>query len=149
MARYFPQATLDAITCAVAVSEQTHRGELRVIIEGALPLSLLIRGISPRQRAGMLFKQLGVAATTEHCGVLLYLQVIDRRIEIIADTGISASVPATEWAAICDEMAQAFRHAAWRDGILTAVARTGALLAQHFPAHTAKPNELPDPPLLI
>lgn len=149
MGLLFSKTTLDAVTRSVSMSEKRHRGELRVIIEGQMPLLLLIRDISPRQRATLLFRQHVVSKTAERCGVMIYLQVADRCIEILADEGIAAKVPQNEWEAICLDMSDAFRKGSWHAGILEAVDRVGELLVQHFPADKANPNELPDTPLVI
>ena len=148
--RAFRRDDLAAIENAVAAAEQSHRGELRFVVEGALPLAALWRGQSPRQRAAELFAQLGVWDTEENSGVLIYVQLVDRRVEIVADRGIAARVPQAEWEAICRDMEQAFRARAWRQGAVAAIAAAGRLLASHFPLPaTANPNELPDRPLVL
>lgn len=146
----FPPAALAAITRAVQAAEQRQCGELRVIIEGALPLAALRRGLSARARAGELFRRSGVGRTAERNGVLIYLQVADRRIEIIADRGIAAVVPDAAWQEICDALGRALRAGEPLPGVLAAIEQTTALLAQHFPATAGPaPNELPDAPQVL
>jgi uncharacterized membrane protein len=87
--------------------------------------------------------------TEENSGILIYVELADRRVEILADRGIAARVPQAEWDAICREMEEAFRAGQWRQGALAAVAHAGALLAEHFPAGERNPNELPDRPLML
>jgi len=140
---------LAAIGAAVAASERAHRGELRFVVEGPLPLASLWHGESARQRAAGLFARYRVWDTEENSGILIYVQLADRRVEILADRGIAAKVPQAEWDAICREMEQAFRAGRWREGALAAVARAGELLAANFPAGERNPNELPDQPLVL
>jgi uncharacterized membrane protein len=77
------------------------------------------------------------------------VQLLDRRVEILADRGIAARVPQAEWDAICRAMESSFRGGGWRSGALLAVARATELLTQHFPAGNSNPNELPDQPLVL
>lgn len=148
--RAFRRDDLAAIESAVAAAERSHRGELRFVVEGALALAALWRGQSPRQRAVELFARLGVWDTEENSGVLIYVQLIDRRVEIVADRGIAARVPQAEWETICRAMEEAFRAHAWRQGALDAIVAAGRLLTSHFPSPTAaNPNELPDRPLVL
>ncbi|KAF0165387.1 MAG: hypothetical protein FD157_1374 [Rhodocyclaceae bacterium] len=147
--RVFARADLASIGAAVTACEQSHRGELRFVVEGALPLSALWRDLSPRDRAVELFSQLRVWDTDENSGILIYVQLVDHRVEILADRGIAARVPQAEWDAICRAMEASFRRGEWRQGALQAVTRAGELLARHFPAGENNPNELPDQPLVI
>lgn len=147
--RVFARADLAAIGDAIAACEKSHRGELRFVVEGALPLSTLRRDLPPRQRAVELFAQQRVWDTAENTGILIYVQLVDRKVEILADRGIAACVPQAEWDAICRVMEASFRRGEWRQGALQAVMRAGELLARHFPAGASNPNELPDQPLVI
>lgn len=147
--RAFNREDLAAITSAVAASERGHRGELRLVVEGPLPLASLWRGETARQRAAGLFSEYRVWDTEENSGILIYVQLVDRRVEILADRGIAAKVAQAEWDAICREMEQAFRNGRWRAGALAAVTRAGELLAVHFPAAADNPNELPDAPSVL
>jgi uncharacterized membrane protein len=147
--RKFPAAALKAIEAAITDSETTHGGELRFVIEGPLSLHLLLHGQSPRHRAIDLFSQLRVWDTAHNSGVLIYVQLIDRRVEIIADRGIAARVPQAQWSEICRAMEDCFRIKAWRRGALEAIDRVGKLLALHFPNSGKVRNELPDRPVVL
>ncbi|MBN8477323.1 TPM domain-containing protein [Sulfuritalea sp.] len=147
--RVFTRADLAAIGAAITAGEKTHRGELRVVVEGSLPLGSLWRDQSSRERAVELFARQRVWDTEENSGILIYVQLLDRRVDILADRGIAARVPQAEWDAICREMENSFRGGGWRSGALRAVARATGLLTQHFPAGNSNPNELPDQPLVL
>jgi uncharacterized membrane protein len=148
--RAFPRATLAAISRAVAEQEKRHRGELRVVIEGGLPLGALVRGRSARERALEHFTRLRVWDTDDNAGVLVYLLLADRRVEIVADRGIHARVGATAWETICGAMQQEFAAGRFEAGVLTGLASVSDLLAQHYPANAGgNPNELPDAPLVV
>jgi uncharacterized membrane protein len=147
--RAFPNSVLRQIQHAIAASEKRHVGELRFAVEGPLHVADVLRSLTPRARAEQLFGQLGVWDTAHNSGVLIYVQLVDRRIEIVADRGIAAKVPQTEWNAICRAMEASFRERRFAEGALAAIARITALLATHFPATGANPNELPDKPTVL
>ena len=147
--RAFPQASLTAIGAAVANSEQHHGGELRFVVEAGLPFTDLWRGVSPRSRAAEIFSRLRVWDTEHNSGVLIYLQLVDRRVEIVADRGIAAKVAQEEWDAICRAMEAAFKSGAYRRGALDAIDSVGRLLAIHDPAPPDKANELCDRPVIL
>ncbi len=147
--RPFTSAVLKRIEAAVAQSERQHRGELRFALEADLNSRALLKGITPRQRAIEVFSQLRVWDTEENSGVLIYVQLIDRDIEIVADRGINARVAQAEWEAICQRMESEFRADRFEAGALLGIDEVTALLARHFPAREANPNEMPDKPVVL
>jgi len=147
--RVFTGGVLKRIEVAIAESEKQHRGELRFAVEGGFDPRALLKRITPRERAIEVFSQLRVWDTVENSGVLLYVQLIDRDIEIVADRGISARVSQNEWNAICTRMETAFREGRFEAGALTGIGEVTALLVRHFPARAADTNELPDEPVVL
>jgi uncharacterized membrane protein len=148
--RAFPRASLDAIGRAVAEQEKRHRGELRVVIEGGLPVQALASGLAARERALEHFARLRVWDTEDNAGVLIYLLLADRRVEIVADRGIHARVGDTAWETICGAMQQEFAAGRFETGVLTGLAAVSDLLAEHFPANSGEnPNELSDAPVVM
>jgi uncharacterized membrane protein len=148
--RPFTPGVLKKIEQAIKASEQAHDGELRFAVEASLPAHYFIpKTRTARERAEELFSLLKVWDTERNSGVLIYVQLVDRRIEIVADRGIAAKVEQAEWNAVCREMEKAFRAGRFAEGALRAVERTTGLLAKHFPARAVNPNELPDKPLVL
>ena len=147
--RAFPRAALMRIEAAIKQSEAVHRGELRFAVEAGLDLLPLLRGLTPRQRALDVFSRLRVWDTEENSGVLIYVQLVDRDIEIVADRGISAKVGQAQWKAICHRMEEAFRARRFEEGTLEGIAEITTLLTTHFPARRENPDELPDRPLVL
>ena len=147
--RAFPGVALQRIEAAVQDSEKRHRGEIRFAVEGALEFLPVLRGLTPRERALEVFSLLRVWDTEENSGVLIYVQLVDRDIEIVADRGIAARIPQSEWDGICGRMEEAFRAGRYEDGVLTGIDQVSALLASHFPAGTRNPDELPDQPVVL
>jgi hypothetical protein len=147
--RAFPRSALDAIENAIRDSELTHDGELRFAVEAGLDLPPVLRGQTVRQRALDVFSSLRVWDTAHNSGVLIYVQLVDRRIEIVADRGIEAKVAQQKWEEICRSMEAAFRANRFEQGALEAIAEISALLSRHFPPRESNPDELPDRPVLL
>jgi uncharacterized membrane protein len=147
--RTLPPSTLKAITRAIRESERHHGGEIRFAVEAALDWRRLWRGMSPRERALEVFSALRVWDTEANNGVLIYLLLADRDVEIVADRGIDRKVGHAGWERICRDMEAAFRNGAFEAGILAGIEAVGAQLVQQFGGADVQGNELPDPPGII
>ena len=149
--RAFPSRELSRIETAIAAGEKTHRGQVCVAIEGALPAGRVLKAIGPRERALEVFGLLRVWDTEENCGVLVYLLLADRGVEIVADRGIHRIVGDAAWQAICTRMEAAFRDGRFAEGVVAGVAEISALLAQHFPRGRdgGNGNEIADRPVIL
>lgn len=149
--RALPPAALERLARRVGASERRHSGELRICIEAGLPLSYLWRGATARERAITLFGKLRVWDTEHNNGVLIYLLLAERAIEIVADRGIDARVDAEQWSAMARRMGAAFREGRFEDGLTLALEEMSALLVAHFPLADGEPNrnELPDAPVVL
>ena len=98
----------------------------------------------PRERALDIFSQLRVWDTEHNNGVLIYLLLADRDVEIIADRGIDAHVGAAGWETICRAMEKDFRAGLFEHGVIKGIEDVSRLLARHFPpAPPGRRNELP------
>jgi len=147
--RAFPKRSLRAIGEAIREAEIGHCGEIRFAVEPSLDLRRLLRGQSARERALEVFSHLRVWDTEHNSGVLIYVQLVDRRIEIVADRGIAAKVAQAEWDAVCRGMEAAFRKGAFLQGALEAIQAITRILARHFPPRGRNANELPDKPVVL
>jgi uncharacterized membrane protein len=147
--RALPAPALERIEAAISASEKRHRGEIRFAVEGALEFLAVARGLTPRSRALEVFAQLKVWDTEENTGVLLYLQLVDRDIEIVADRGIARQIPQAQWNAICGRMEAAFRAGRYEEGILAGIGEIGDLLAAHFPSAADDADELSNKPAVL
>ena len=147
--RAYPHTVLKAIEQAIKASETTHTGEVRFVVEGALEGAPLFSEQTARQRALALFAQLGMWDTEHNTGVLIYLLLADRAVEIVADRGIHAEAGTHAWVAICHDMEAAFKAAKFEGGAVSGIQAVSRQLADHFPAGGRNANELPDKPLVI
>src|SRR3954453_17590367 len=141
--RIFPPEVLAAIERTIKAGEATHFGQLRFVVEGALDGKPLFRNQSARERALDVFSQLRIWDTAHNNGVLIYLLLADRDVEIIADRGIDAKVGAAGWENICREMEADFRAGDFERGVIKGVEAVSRELAVHFPRSASGSNELP------
>ncbi len=145
----FPARTLRAIEAAIREAEAAHAGEIRFAVESGLPLFPLLRGQPARERALEVFSQLRVWDTQMNNGVLIYLLLADRDVEIVADRGAHARVGTEGWEKICREMEALFHQGKFEEGILHGVRAVSAHLARHYPPQKKDSNELDDRPVVF
>ena len=147
--RAFPAEGMTRIERAIHDGEATHSGQICVAVEPALPLGRVVGKLPPRMRALEVFGQLRVWDTEHNNGVLIYVLLADRDVEIVADRGIDRAVGHAAWEAICQRMEAIFREDRHVDALEAGVREVAALLAQHFPGDGADRNELPDRPVIL
>ncbi len=152
----FPEPALSRIAEAIARDETRHRGEVCFAVESALDTAALWRGESARDRAAAAFAALNVWDTAENSGILIYLLLAERRIEILADRGLDGLVSDEQWRGVCLLMEERLRAGDGEDAVLQGVAAAGDLLAEHFPLVDGRRidgsedrNELPDRPQIL
>lgn len=103
------------------------------------------RNDAARTGAAAMFYEAGIANTAAEMGVLIYLSILERRLELIADRGILKAVDALEWNQLMFELHEAGREAQ-PSSLTEALGHLGAALAKHLPPTGENPNELPDAP---
>ena len=145
----FPQRSLRAIEEAVRESHQAHIGQLRFAVEGALDGAALLRRLSARERAIEVFSRLRIWDTEHNNGVLVYVLLADRAVEIIVDRGIHAKVASGEWEAICRAMEASFRNGEYAPGAIRGIEQVTRLLSEHYPVRRPPQEELPSPPVVL
>jgi uncharacterized membrane protein YgcG len=149
--RTLGQAGLQRLEQSVQDSEARHLGELRLCVEGGLPLQALWRKQSSQQRAIDVFSHLRVWDTEHNNGVLIYLLLAERRLEILADRGLHGKVSAQTWQHMAERLSQAMQNGEVEAGLTRAVTEVGELLKAHYPASARQhnPNELPNAVALL
>lgn len=147
----FPSSVRNKIQDAIAEAERVHSGEIRFAIESALPWNYLRRNASVRERAEMVFSKLRVWDTEDNNGVLLYVELADHRIEIVADRGIARHVSDARWQEVTMMMREQFRGGQFEAGSIAGVRAVSAILAERFrlPDGARNPNQLPDTPTVL
>ena len=147
--RIFPPDVLTVIEQAIKAGEATHSGQVRFVVEGALDGAPLFRDQPARERALDVFSRLRIWDTAQNNGVLIYLLLADRDVEIIADRGIDAKVGAAGWEKICSDMETDFRAGDFARGVIKGIDAVSRQLATHFPQQGGGSNELPDAPVVM
>jgi putative membrane protein len=97
-----------------------------------------------RRAAELHFMAHGIHLTAERTGVLLYVSMMPRRIEVVADDGIHSRVDQATWDSMVAQIASGARAGRLADGLVAAIRSTGEVLSQHFPRRPDDRNELPD-----
>jgi uncharacterized membrane protein len=147
--RIFPPAVLARIEQAIRSGEATHAGQVRFVVEGALDGAPLFRDQPARERALDQFAHLRIWDTAHNNGVLIYLLLADRDVEIVADRGIDAKVGTEGWETICRAMETDFRAGNFERGVINGIEAVSRELARYFPPDGHPRNELPDKPVVI
>jgi uncharacterized membrane protein len=145
----FTPRVLDRIEQATKAGEATHSGQVRFVVEGALDGAPLLHDQPARERAFDIFAHLRVWDTENNNGVLIYLLLADRKVEIVADRGIDARVGESGWQDICRAMETDFRAGQFEVGAIKGIEAVSRELAKHFPPQGGQRNELPDRPVVI
>ena len=147
--RHFSPAALQNIEQAIQASEQKHAGEIRFIVETGLhPLEILYKK-TPKKRALELFGSLNIWDTEHNNGVLIYLLLVDRDVEIVADRGINKLVGYAGWEKICHDMETLFRKGEFEAGVLQGIVEISAEMEKHFPQTGKNKNEISNKPLIF
>ena len=147
--RWFGMPTMQAIRDAIAEGERAHAGELCLAIEARYSPWTVLSGLQARDRARQVFSLLRVWDTQDNSGVLMYLQLAERRVELVADRGIAARVDPALWQSLCKDFADDMRDGPPDQAVLRCLARINALLVEHFPAAADNARELPDDPVVL
>jgi uncharacterized membrane protein len=157
--RHFSAQALQHIEAAITASESKHTGEIRFVVEAGLHPYEILSKKTPRNRAIELFSHLNIWDTEQNNGVLIYLLLADRDVEIVADRGIDQRIGYDQWEMICHEMEAMFRRGAFEQGVMLGLQAVSAALEKHFPIEKVnnnskqpmqpKKNELPDKPVVL
>lgn len=156
VARVLDEAALVRLTERIAASEARHGGELCLHVEAGLPASYLWRhwrrGVPiediVHERALAQFSRLRVWDTEHNNGVLIYLQLAEHQIEIVADRGVACRVADEHWRGVLAGLGELFRAGRHEEGLARVIDAVGEALAREFPADGLRVNELPDRPRL-
>lgn len=149
LSRWFPLETMHRIRDTIAKGERAHAGELCLAIEARYSPWAVLAGLQTRARAEQVFSMLRVWDTQDNSGVLLYLQLAEHRVELIADRGIAARVDPAIWQALCDDFSKDMHAHSPDHAVLRCLGRINVLLAAHFPAEDDNLRELPDEPIVL
>ncbi|PNK60156.1 TPM domain-containing protein [Psychrobacter sp. FDAARGOS_221] len=142
--RWLTEQVMQRLTEQVGEAEKGHRGEVFLVIENHLPINQAYH-IGSRERAIDLFSAYRVWDTEENTGVLVYVNICEHSLEIVADRGINAHVSPTVWRAMCDKALAGMSKGKMESSLTDLLAEIGLLLRQHYYLeHDPAGNELSD-----
>ena len=124
------------IVDAIAGAEKSSAGEIRVHIQ---PRAF---GGDVQHVAEKTFERLGMTRTVDRSGVLLFIASEEQKFAIVGDQGINDKVEPAFWDTIAAGLGAHFRAGEFTEGIVEAVERVGARLAEHFPRRSDDTDEL-------
>ncbi len=140
--RYFGANGFAQIEVAIAMGEVSHNAEVRFAVEASLDAYQIWAQVSPRQRARTHFSGLKVWDTEANNGVLIYLLLGDRSVEIVVDREAERRISPHVWASACAAMSAAFLQAEYTQGVLRALDIIQPSLVNAFPLQASDRNEL-------
>lgn len=159
--RLLDTATLDRLDKRIYDSELRHTGEICLCVEASLPRALLWRHAwhrEPvetlvRERAIDLFSTMRVWDTADNNGVLIYVQLAEHRLEIVADRGIADQLGPLQLEAELARVRSALAANEYETGLGIAIDAVDAALHQRFPdtdqkISSPRGNQLPNRPLV-
>lgn len=142
--RWVSDEVMQHLTKKVTQAEKGHRGEVFLVIENHLPINIAY-SVDTRERAIDLFSLYRVWDTEENTGVLVYVNVCEHTLEIVADRGINAHVSPTVWRAMCDKAIAGMAKGNIQQSLEDLLDEIGLLLRQHYYLeHDPEGNELSD-----
>ena len=127
----------DDIVAAIREAELKTSGEIRVFISHK-------KLADARGAAERAFVRLGMTKAREHNGVLIFVAPRTRQFAVIGDEAVHKRCGDEFWQHLAAEMSGHFRKSEFNQGVLHAIRKAGALLAEHFPRRPDDRNELPD-----
>ncbi|MBM4298559.1 MAG: hypothetical protein FJ143_12545 [Deltaproteobacteria bacterium] len=99
---------------------------------------------SVQMRSFAAFTANGLHHTREHTGILIFVSLLEHRVEVLADRGINRKVSAGTWEEIVHIITAGIKSGQACDAFCQAIERCGAILAEHFPRAADDRDELPN-----
>ena len=96
------------------------------------------------ERAIRHFMESGVYNTKDRTGILIFISILERRVELLADSGINEKIPQGKWQSIVDNIIKGIKKKNVTAHLIESINDCGDLLAQHFPIQPDDVNELSD-----
>ena len=125
-------------------SQIGHAGEICLVIEASLTPWQLWCGLSAHERAIEVFSRQRVWDTENNSGLLIYLLLADRAVEIVADRGLCKKEISRAWPDLLGTLREALSAGQFEAGCLGAIDTAGQLMRQYFPTAEPGKNELPN-----
>lgn len=147
--RFFNRQDQCIIAQAVTDAEHGHVGEIQVVIEGHIPANqAYFQNVQARAR--QLFAELGVWDTEYNSGVLLYINLCEKAVEIVIDRGIKGATAQEDWTEICHLITMDLQQQKYREAVVQGLLNIGEILNQYYASYAEdKDNEISNTPLIL
>ncbi|ACB73302.1 TPM domain-containing protein [Opitutus terrae] len=132
-----PKIDHATVVAAIAAAEQRTSGEIRVVVAKD-------KVADPVVAAKAHFERLGMTATIERNGVLIYLAPASRAFAVIGDTAIHEKCGESFWKLTAAAMELRFKQGEFTDGLVLGIEKAAAVLAENFPRQPDDRDELPN-----
>lgn len=142
--RALPGSALREIDQALVVAENSMSAEIAFVVEEKFSILDLLRCLTARDRAVDLFSTMRIWDTKANNGVLLYLLLAERNIEIVVDRGVSAVLSPEEIESVCREIETTIKNKDVSSGVIAGISKLNLLLQPLFPRKDGDINEIPD-----
>jgi uncharacterized membrane protein len=147
--RFFSQEDQHAIAIAVEQAEHGHVGEIQVVIEACLPANLAYSH-NTLSRARQLFAELGTWDTEFNSGILVYLNLCERKVELVIDRGIKQATTQAVWDEICEKIIKCLMNQEYRKSLVVGVEQVGQLLDTYYDRKIVdKADEISNKPIIL
>lgn len=123
---FFSKIDEPRIVAAIQAAESRSRGEIRIHVTEK-PVADVF------QEAKTAFERLGMTATDERNGILIFVAPKSQKFAVLGDSGITSRTGTGVLDEIAASMTSAFRAGQFTDGLAQAVEQAGSLLSVHFP----------------
>lgn len=141
--RWLTPTTKNHLAQAISDAEKGHQGEIVLVVENHLPIHRAYRQNS-RCRALDVFARHGVWDTEHNTGVLIYMNICEHDLQIVADRGIGDKVGDGTWQRLTQQALECFKQGLFEQGLTQLIADVGGLLRLHYPSDDTQGNELAD-----
>jgi len=97
-----------------------------------------------KEKALVSFLEQGLHETRDRTGILILISLFERRVQVLADSGINEKVPENTWDEIVATIVAGLKSGNSCNAICQAVERCGQLLEENFPCKKDDTDELPN-----
>ncbi|MDY6915223.1 MAG: hypothetical protein SVM86_02765 [Candidatus Cloacimonadota bacterium] len=101
-----------------------------------------VRKDKVHEKALQYFMLSGVSYTRDRTGILIFISYLEKRVELLADSGINQKIEQHEWQNIVDHIVAGIKEDKLTDNLVEAIADCGKILQKHFPIKEDDENEL-------
>jgi hypothetical protein len=138
--------TLLKLENAIKESENLHSAQICIALESSLPFKSIWKGLSKRDRALEVFVDMRVWDTEQNNGILIYILLSEKKVEIVGDRGFSRKIPKDSWISISQFAERYLVNGDLEKCVLSTITGITTLVSGLFEPSKNQINELPDKP---